>query len=118
MYMNITYATTNYELTGEIEAYAEEKAGSISKLITNPDAELRVELEKDAKHHSGSIYRADMTVHSAGLKTHAVGHGATMHAALDLSKDELKRRLTREKGRFSSMSRTIGARVKQMMRRG
>ncbi|MFZ2593274.1 MAG: ribosome-associated translation inhibitor RaiA [Minisyncoccia bacterium] len=117
--MNISYKTDNFDLTDEITSYAEEKVVSLEKFIGDQDAheaEILVELSKDEKHHSGLIYRADITVITAEQRTHAVGHGSGMKEALDLAKDELKRRLTRRKGRMMRLVRHGQKRIKDMFR--
>lgn len=119
--MNISYKTDNFDLSDEITSYAEEKVESLKKFvphIEDADNEVIVELAKDEKHHSGLIYRADITFITAKQRTHAVGHGDTMKAALDLAKDESKRRLTRRKSRMIDLVRSGQSRIKEIFRRG
>lgn len=113
--MNTIFSAHHYEITQDDQEYALEKAEGLAKFV-NENSDLKVEFAKDAKHKSGEIYRADMTVTSGGSKTHAVGHGSTMREALDKSKDELKRRLTREKGKTTKLTRSIGAKIKKNLR--
>ncbi len=97
--MIINFKTKNIRVNNEIKEYAEQKAATLLKFI-NTDKDIPrfdIELSKDARRLGGEIYRADMIVVSGGLDMHAVGHGESLEAAIDIAKDELARRLRRNK---------------------
>ena len=119
--MNVTYKAENLELTPDVRAYAEEKLEAVQKLLSNYAPEnvaCDVALVKDDAHQSGNIYRADVTVHAGSEHVHAVGHGESLMAALDEVKDELARRIRREKDKEETMFRKGGAMLKRMMKWG
>ena len=114
--MKTTYAAENYEITPEVTAYTEEKVQGLERFVHDENAEIRIVYYREPKHQTGEVFRVDMTVHVGAHRTHAVGHGMTMIEALDKAKDELKFRLTREKGRFIKMARAVQSRVKDALR--
>ena len=91
----------------------------LGKLLVNIDEENRrfeVELAKDVSQQTGNIYRADITVFAGPEKSHAVGHGESIFAAIDEAKDDLARRLRRDKTKTTDMIRRGGAAIKKMLR--
>lgn len=117
--MHIDFKALTVELTDEVRSYVEEKLQSVEKLLDqNIDDEVRFEIElaKDTSKNSGQIFRADFTVHVGGEHKHAVGHGESLNAAIDEAKDELARRLRREKGKRRDLFIRGAAKVKQMIR--
>ena len=115
--MNLSYKTHNIDLTPDVTRYAEEKSQSLEKL-TSLEAMCEVLLSRDEKHQSGVVFRADFTVIDGKTRVHAVGHGESIFAALDMAKDELANRLRREKKMHVRVMRKGGAAVKWMMRFG
>lgn len=119
--MNITVKTRNLELTPDIRAYAEEKAAAVRKVLGNHsdgDIACDIILSRDDKHASGLIYRADYSAFAGAEKVHAVGHGESITAAIDIAKDELVQRASKDKSRGLSLMRRGGARVKSWLRWG
>lgn len=115
--MNITYRTVNVTLTPDIEAYTEEKLSLLEKFL-NADATCEAVLTHDERHATGIVYRVDFTIFSGKDRTHAVGHGETLFAALDIAKDELADRIRRDKKMHVRLMRKGGAMLKHMMRFG
>ena len=108
--MNITYKTDNVSLTPEVRSYVEEKLISIQKLLKDPEEGMcETILSRDEKHQTGTVFRADFTVFSGKERMHAVGHGQTILAAIDIAKDELAERLRREKKMHVRVMRKGGA---------
>lgn len=117
--MNIEFKALTVDLTDEVRAYAEEKVLSIAKLLQNIEEEnirVEVELARDQHHQSGDVYRADITIHAGVDKMHAVGHGESLHSALDIVKDDLSRRFRRGKSKRIDALRSGGAKIKKMLR--
>lgn len=118
--MNIEFKALTLDLTDEIREYAEEKVAMLTKLLHAVDDEnIRTEIElerKQAQQSGEDIFRADITIHAGVDRTHAVGRGETLHAALDQAKDELARRLRRGKSKRLDSLRSGGAKIKKMLR--
>jgi ribosomal subunit interface protein len=117
--MKINFKALTIELTDEIRSYAEDKMGMVGKLLQNVDEEnirAEVELARKKNQQTGDVFRADITIHAGADRTHAVGHGESILAALDEAKDELTRRLRRGKTKKMDALREGGARIKNMLR--
>ncbi len=117
--MNINFKATTIELTDEIRTYAEEKTISVTKLLKNVDAgniSADVSLEKKQEQNSGNVFRADITIHAGAERVHAVGHGESIMAAIDIARDDLVSRMGREKKRRLDALRRGGAKVKKLLR--
>ena len=117
--MHIDFKALTIDLTDDIRDYAQEKVDALGKLLAHTDEDsirADVELAKKQDQQSGDIFRADVTIHAGGDRTHAVGHGESIRAAIDEAKDELSRRLRREKGKKHDMFVRGAAKIKQMMR--
>jgi ribosomal subunit interface protein len=119
--MNISFKTHNLELTGELRTYAEEKAAAVRKVLGHhDDADISCEilLSKDDKHATGLVYRADLSAFAGAEKVHAVGHGESIKAAIDLAKDELIRRASHDKSKRITLIRRGRAKVKEWLKFG
>lgn len=117
--MQINYKAPTIDLTDEVREYTEEKLVAVEKLLGGIDTnnvQVDVELARRENQQSGDIFRADLTVHAASDRIHAVGHGETLYAALDEAKDELTRRMQRTKTRRLDSVRKGGAKIKNMLR--
>jgi len=106
-------------LTDDLRAYIDEKVQDLSKYlkhIEDQDA-IFVEVElQEGETEKERNFRADITVNAPGERTHAVGWGEHLHAALDEAKDELARRLRREKKKRLSLLKKAGRKIKDMLR--
>lgn len=119
--MNITFKTHNLELTPEIRSYAEEKASAVRKVLGHydeNDIDCDIVLSRDDKHATGLVYRADISAIAGGEKIHAVGHGESVTAAIDLAKDDLVRRAAHDKSKRLTLLRRGRAKVKEWLRFG
>lgn len=119
--MNTQFKTKDYEITADVRVYAEEKLQTLVKYIDGADesdARFEVELSKDSKHHSGEVCRADVVALASGIDMHAVGHGETMQAAVDMARDDLARRLNRDVSKARTMLRRGSRAIKRMLRLG
>ena len=118
--MLVNFKADNIELTQNTKDYAQEKVGMLYKLIANVDEEnVRYEIDlSKSNQNSGSIYRADITLHAAPIRLHSVGHGESINAAIDEAKDELERRMRREKTKERTLLKRGKQAIKKMLRFG
>ncbi|MAZ67489.1 ribosomal subunit interface protein [bacterium] len=117
--MHIDFKAPTLELSNDVRNYAEEKVRTLRKLLQKvEDENIRadVELAKKGNQQSGDIFRADITVYAGPDRIHAVGHGESLHAAIDEAKDDLARRLRRDKTRRLDTLREGSAKIKKMLR--
>lgn len=119
--MNIQYKTNGVVLADDVRALVEEKLQAIEKLLAHHDAQnvsCEAILTHNTEHNTGKVFRADFTVLAGGNRTHAVGHGESLQAAVDMAKDELIERMRREKGKHQTLLRKGSQMIKKMMRWG
>lgn len=119
--MNIAYKTMNMELTAEIQRYAEEKLEAVARSLSRISSEhlaCEATFSKEGHHTTGDVYRADFTVFAGAERTHAVGHGISITAAMDEAKDELTRRVRENKRVHVRLLRKGGAAIKNLLRMG
>jgi len=118
--MNIQFKAKGVDITSAVQAYAQEKIESLYKFLDTTYSEPRFEVEfsQDAPKKHGEIYRVDIVVTSGKTDMHAVGHGESYQAALDMAKDDLARRLTRAKTKERNILRKGSRMIKKMLRMG
>ena len=114
----VQFKAKNVEIDDKIRSYALEKIQSIERLIHAQTEDPLFEIWFEKELPDVERYRADITVYYDGNKTHAVGHGETLNAALDEAKDELIRRLRREKRKNLTLLKKGARKVKEMLRWG
>jgi len=116
--MNINFKTKGADISNMDKQYAEEKVQMLLKYISDADStRFDIEFSESNKQISGEVYRVDLVVVSGGLDMHAVGHGETYNAAIDMAKDDMARRLRRKKRKDVSMLRKGGRMMKRLLRR-
>jgi putative sigma-54 modulation protein len=106
--MNIAIKATNLELTPAIKEYAEEKVGNLGKFID--PIEAKIELERDRKHHSGEVFRAEITLVMGGKLLRADATAEDMYAAIDLTIPKIKEQISKFKDKRTTLQKR-GART-------
>ena len=118
--MQLQFKTKNVELTDSLRDYADLKVGMLTKLLAdNPDDSMSCLIELTTEEpNKGGEYRADLTLYAGEIRTHAVGRGETLNAAIDAAKDELERRLRRDKKKKLTLFKKGARKIKDMLRFG
>ncbi|PIR86289.1 ribosomal subunit interface protein [Candidatus Kaiserbacteria bacterium CG10_big_fil_rev_8_21_14_0_10_43_70] len=118
----INVKTTQCDMTPEIRAYLDDKINAISKLVvvSGEDAKVTcdVELEKAQPQQTGPIWRAEMNLTFDGNMYRSEATAESINAALDEVKDEMTKRLRRDKKKRFDRLRRGGAKMKDWMRFG
>ena len=111
----------NIELNSDTRAYVEDKLKSVrEKYLKNyQDDELFFEVEiVEGEKEKERRFRVDFSVSMPGDRIHAVGWGETIQAAADEAKDELSRRIRREKEKRLALLKRAGRKIKDILRFG
>lgn len=109
--MNISIKGTHIELTPSIREYVEEKFGNLEKYI---DAmEGKVELERDQRHQSGPVYRAELTMIVGGKIMRAEARGEDIYAAVDLVVPKIKEQISKFKDKKTTLRRSGARKAKR-----
>lgn len=118
--MNINIKTTNLEHTDAINAYVEKKVEAFSKIIdlASNQVFVYVELEKTRPDvaNADDLYRAEITIDNAGDVNYADAATHDLYAAIDLVKDELLRKMKRERNKKRDIFRRSMGKLKNMLR--
>ncbi|MEA2113460.1 MAG: ribosome-associated translation inhibitor RaiA, partial [Patescibacteria group bacterium] len=101
--MKIIIKTTNVDISSSVNEYIEEKIGGLEKLLGkfNPGVvDARVEVGKIKKgQRQGEIFRAEVNLNLGGKLLRAEETGESLRAAIDLVKDELRRKIRQDKNK-------------------
>jgi putative sigma-54 modulation protein len=106
--MNIAIKGTHFDITEAIKQYALEKVEHLAKYMEAMDA--HIELERDRKHHSGEVFRAEVMLIAGGKQMIADATAEDMYAAIDLVIPKLKEQIAKFKDKRSTLQKR-GARA-------
>ena len=121
--MNIRIKATNYVLTPEVESYLSERLKSLEKFI-GADLDVvrcEVELGRDAgrPRHGANIWFAEIAIIVPGRdRVYARNNSESVNGAIDDVKEEVERKLLRERKLHRRIVRKGGAILKRIMRFG
>jgi len=119
--MDIRIKTTDYEITADVSDYLNDKIASIEKILAHDAETARLEVEVGraiGSSQQGDVWRAEFIVMHDGDRHIATASGESVNAAIDIAKDEILQQLRKSKGRNSTLTRRMGARLKRLTRFG
>ncbi len=99
--MKISIKFTKLVLSAADSGYIEKKIGLLEKYIENASANLHayLELEKNVKHKSGDIFRAEIQLRWPGGDIRAESRGKTWRIAFDGARKKMRREIAKYKGK-------------------
>ena len=121
--MDTRIKATNYTMTPEVESYLAERLKSLEKFI-GADLDIvrcEVELGRDAgrPRHGANIWFAEIAVIVPGRdRVYARNNSESVNGAIDDVKEEVERKLLRERKLHRRIYRKGGAMLKNLMRFG
>jgi ribosomal subunit interface protein len=96
--------TSSIQLTPLLEGYAENKFGSLAKLVKgfedDQDIELWIELGKSNHHKKGDIFTAAADAHVPKKVLHAEAEAQTIRKAIDAARDILRGEIEKYKDKL------------------
>jgi len=105
--MNLLIKATNLELTPAINLYIEKVFNSLERLIASlgeASVETRVEVGRSSYHHKkGDVFFAEVNLTCGKKLIRNKVENSNLYAAIDAVKDNLRRELTKFKGRQESL---------------
>lgn len=114
--MQTTYKGTNYDVTGQMQAFAEKKLNALRK-FTNDADHIYVELGRETEaHHNGRIWRAEFNLDKEGVRFRSTATEETLENAIDTAIGDLARELRSAKSKRQGFIKRGGAAVKNMLR--
>jgi putative sigma-54 modulation protein len=110
--MNISIKATHFDVTPSIQEYAEEKVGQLGKYIDAQEA--KIELERERKHKSGEVFRAEVDLIVSGKKNMwADATAEDMYAAIDLVVPKIKEQIHKFKDKRLTLEKRGGRSAKK-----
>lgn len=100
--MRIAIKATNLDLTPALKNYAEEKIGNLEKYLDKV-IEAKVELERDRKHNTGAVFRAEVMIVIQGKVLRAEEKSEDMYSAIDMVVPKLREQISKLKNRKSTL---------------
>lgn len=101
--MNIVIKATNLVLSAANKTYAKDKVGNLEKYINAIEA--KIELERDRKHHSGLVFRAEVTLIIGGKLIRAEANAEELNAAIDLVIPKVKEQISKFKEKKDTLQK-------------
>ncbi|MBX4188288.1 MAG: ribosome-associated translation inhibitor RaiA [Candidatus Doudnabacteria bacterium] len=101
--MNIAIKATHFEMTEAIKTYAIEKVEGLGKYIDPMEA--HIELERDRKHNSGLVFRAEIMLTVGGKQMRADALAEDMYAAIDLVIPKIKEQIAKFKEKRNTLQK-------------
>ncbi|OGZ65365.1 MAG: ribosomal subunit interface protein [Candidatus Staskawiczbacteria bacterium RIFCSPHIGHO2_02_FULL_43_16] len=99
--MKIIIKTKNFELTGFLERFINDKIGKLEKFaktLGKDSMEIFVEVEKETNHHrKGDLFIAHLQIQLPGKNLMAKAHGEDLQKAIIDAKDELEIEIKKHK---------------------
>jgi len=117
--MNINIKMTGgITLTPAISEYINKRLEKVSKLLElDSVAQCNIELGRTTGHHNkGDIFRAEIHIVGSHKNIYASSEQSDLYAAIDVARDDVARKLTCSKEKYTARVRRGGARVKAMMK--
>lgn len=116
--MNIRTKATNITLSPAINEYLDKHIRKIVKLIgSNPAIQCDIELGRTSDHHQkGDIFRAEISIHGAGIDAYASAMAEDLYRAIDEVRSEILHELKNRKDKRQSLVRRSGAQIKSIVK--
>lgn len=117
--MEVQIKATNINLTDSINSYLHKRLQALDKLIDPKDTSVfcAVEVERTTRRHkAGEIYRSEINLHIAGHDFRAEARKEKLYDAIDETKNQMAKELSRHKDKQQKNIRKGGAAIKNVLR--
>jgi putative sigma-54 modulation protein len=117
--MNINIKATNIELTDAIRDYVEKRVDMILKYVNQEESSVHcfVEVGKTTNHHKqGELFKTEINIKIGGRKYYSVSKKEDLYASVDDVKDEIVRKITKNKDRQQTLFRRGALSIKKMLK--
>jgi ribosomal subunit interface protein len=116
---SIQFKATNIYIEGKWRDAVQQKFATLSKFIGNkPEATCHVEFEKLGSHHTGPIYRIDVSLFAHGKVFRADTLQESFEVAIDKVHQELTQELSKAHSKRDTLVRRGRRKIKEMLRWG
>lgn len=102
--MNISIKGTNLDLTPAVKRYVNDKIGGLEKYLKGV-LEVKVELERERKHRSGNVFRAEAMIIVGRKNMWADADSEDIYSAIDLVVPKLKEQISKFKDKRETLQK-------------
>ncbi len=115
---NLKIRTLDLEMTDAINSYFKEKMDSLDKFIDPDDesVECDARISKIAGNQSGDIFRAEVSIHTAGKNFGAVAEKDDLYASIDDVRDSVSRKMAEHKDKQKDLFKKGALKIKNLLR--
>lgn len=116
--MNINFNYNNHSEAQELTAVTEQKLGTLTKFIADDQSVVcDAEFDKVAANNKGAIFHFAVNLQVDGDMYRADATEESFEAAVDEVRDELDKRLRRNKSKKGSLAKRAGRAMKSLISR-
>lgn len=116
--MNINFNYNNHEDAQALTAVTEQKISGLEKYIASDQSVVcDVEFSRVAANQNGAVFHAAINLQIDGAMYRAESTEESFEAAIDEARNELDKRLRRDKGKKESMRKRAGRAFKNLLGR-
>jgi len=117
--MNINFNYNNQAEAQALTAITEQKLGSLQKFISADKSVIcDAEFDKVAANNKGSIFHFAVNLQIEGEMHRAEATEESFEAAVDEARDELDKKLRRNKSKKDTLGKKAGRALKRLIARG
>ncbi|MBU4480341.1 ribosome-associated translation inhibitor RaiA [Patescibacteria group bacterium] len=116
---NIKIKGLNIEMTEAIESYFKNKMDSLDKFLDPNDESIECDarISKIADNQSGDIFKAEVSIHTAGKNFGAVSEKDNLYSAIDDVQYAVTRKITSYKDKKRSIFKRGATEFKRLLKK-
>ena len=118
--MKVEIFAKNIELDNKLKEYIQKKVDSLENILGKSDEERSCDfrIKKDASAKKGKIYFAEAKIITPHKKYGADASGESVFEAIDKLKDEIAKKIRRNKDKKESLIKKGGRKIKELLKFG
>ena len=118
--MKVEIFAKNIELDNKLNEYIQKKVDSLDRILGKSKEERICDfrIKKDASANKGRIYHAELTISTSNKNYGAEAYGESIYSAIDELKDEVAKKIRRNKDKKESLIKKGGRKIKELLRFG
>ena len=118
--MKIEIFTKDIDLTKKTKQYIESKIDSLDRILGNKDEERKCDFrvgKNSGSHNKGKIYFAEARIETPKKAYGAEAKAESINEAIDKLKDEIAKKIRRNKDKKESLIKKGGRKIKELLRK-
>jgi len=118
--MKVEIFAKNIDLDNKLNKYIQKKVDSLDRILGKSKEERICDfrIKKDASAKNGEIYFAEATIKTPNKNYGAEASGESIFEAIDELKDEVAKKIRRNKDKKESLIKKGGRKIKELLKFG